>query len=69
MDATRPSAGTLLAKYLIGLLLLVVGLALALVGVFNSAHNLTLVGLVIAAIGIALIVAKIVARNRPTHSG
>lgn len=65
---TRPSASTLLAKYLIGLLLLVVGLALILAGVFNSAHNLTLLGLAIAAVGIALIVAKIIARNRPTHS-
>lgn len=69
MDATRPSAGTLLAKYLIGLLLLVVGLALTLVGVFNSTHNLTLLGLAIAAIGIVLIIAKIIARNRPTHGG
>lgn len=67
MDTTRPGAGTLLAKYLIGLLLLVVGLAMILVGVFNSSHNLTLVGLAVAALGVVLIVLKIIARNRPTH--
>lgn len=67
MADTRPSANVLLTKYLVGLLLLVIGLALTLVGVFNGAHNLTLVGLAIAAVGMLLIVLKIVTRNRPLH--
>jgi uncharacterized membrane protein YiaA len=67
MDTTRPSGGTLLAKYVVGLLLLVVGLAMTLVGVFNSTHNLTLIGLAVAALGVVLIVLKIIARNRPVR--
>ena len=61
----RPGAGTLLTKYLLGLILTVVGLAVVLYGVFNSATSSILLGLVVAAVGIWLIVRKIVARNRP----
>jgi len=65
MAEVRPSAGMLLTKYLLGLILTVVGLAVVLYGVFNSATSSILLGLVVAAVGIWLIVRKIVARNRP----
>jgi uncharacterized membrane protein HdeD (DUF308 family) len=55
----------LLTKYLLGLILTVVGLAVVLYGVFNSATTTILLGLVVAAVGIWLVVRKIVARNRP----
>jgi hypothetical protein len=63
MDAARPGAGTLLAKYL--LLCLLVGLAVILVGVFNRAHLATVISFGLAALGILLITLKIIARNRP----
>ena len=65
MDAVRPGAGTLLAKYLIGLLCLVVGMALILYGVFNEAVGATVLGLAVGALGVILIALKIIARNRP----
>ena len=65
MADVRPGAGTLLTKYLLGLILTVIGLAIVLYGVFNSASMTTLLGFVIAAVGILLVVLKIMARNRP----
>ncbi|GAA0638823.1 hypothetical protein [Brevundimonas lenta] len=65
MTATRPGGGTLIAKFLVGLLFLVVGLAIMLVGVFNQGAVLILLGGLIAAVGLILIVLKIIARNRP----
>lgn len=67
MADVRPGAGTLLAKYLIGLVCLIVGLALILVGVFNSTTAATIAGLLLAALGVLLITLKIMARNRPLH--
>jgi hypothetical protein len=67
MDAVRPGAGTLLAKYLLGLLCLLVGLAVVLVGVFERAHLATVIGFGLAALGVLLITLKIIARNRPPH--
>jgi len=67
MDVVRPGGGTLLAKYLVGLLCLLVGLAVILVGVFERAHLTTIVGFGIAALGLLLITLKIIARNRPPH--
>lgn len=67
MDVVRPGAGTLLAKYLLGLLCLLVGLAVILVGVFERAHLATVVGFGIAALGLLLITLKVIARNRPPH--
>lgn len=66
MDPARPAAGTLLTKYLVGLVCLLLGLAILLVGVFNEAQGMILAGLLIAGVGIVLIVLKIIARNRPT---
>ena len=66
MAEVRPSAGMLLTKYLLGLILTVIGLAILLYGVFNSATFTILLGLVIAAAGIWLVVRKIAARNRPS---
>ncbi|MBA4013771.1 MAG: hypothetical protein C0481_18065 [Phenylobacterium sp.] len=65
MAEVRSSAGTLLAKYLLGLILTVIGLAVVLYGVFNSATTTMLLGFVVAAVGIWLVVRKIVERNRP----
>ncbi|WP_056454117.1 hypothetical protein [Brevundimonas sp. Root1279] len=65
MTAVRPGGGTLIAKYLIGLLLLIVGVALILFGSFEGRGFLTTIGVLIAAIGILLIVMKVIARNRP----
>lgn len=65
MVEVRSSTGVLLTKYLLGLILTVIGLAILLYGVFNSAMFTILMGLVIAAAGIWLVVRKIVARNRP----
>lgn len=64
MAAAPPGAGALLAKYLIGLLLIVVGLALVLFGVFDAGPFATLVGLALAALGVVLVVLKVVARNK-----
>ncbi|KQW66459.1 hypothetical protein ASE17_05670 [Phenylobacterium sp. Root77] len=64
MAAAPPGAGALLAKYLIGLLLIVVGLALVLFGVFDAGPFATLVGLALAALGVVLVVLKVIARNK-----
>lgn len=65
MTAVRPAGGTLIAKYLIGLLMLIVGVALILFGSFEGRGLLTTLGVFIAAVGILLIVLKVIARNRP----
>lgn len=65
MTAVRPAGGTLMAKYLIGLLLLIVGLGLILFGSFEGRGFLITIGVLFAAIGILLIVLKVIARNRP----
>lgn len=62
----RPGAGTLLTKYLLGMVLTIVGLGIVLYGVFNSASMTTLLGFVIAAVGLLLVVLKIIARNKPS---
>jgi len=67
MYAVRPGAGTLIAKYLLGLACLLVGLAVILIGVFERAHFTTVVGAGLAALGLLLITLKIIARNRPPH--
>ena len=54
-----------MAKYLIGLLLLIVGLGLILFGSFEGRGFLIIVGVLFAAIGVLLIVMKVIARNRP----
>jgi fumarate reductase subunit D len=64
MAAAPPGAGALLAKYLLGLLLIVVGLALVLFGVFDAGPFATLVGLALAALGVVLVVLKVIARNK-----
>jgi hypothetical protein len=61
--AAGPS-GTLIAKYLLGLLLVVAGLAIVLFGVYEAIPIATLLGFAMAALGLLLIVLKIVARNR-----
>lgn len=65
MTAVRPEAKTLIAKFLLGLLCLIVGLGLILFGSFEGRGMLTTLGLVIGALGVLLIVLKIIARNRP----
>lgn len=65
MTAVRPAGGTLLAKYMIGLLLLIVGVALILFGAFEGRGGLVTLGVLVAAVGILLIVMKVIARNRP----
>lgn len=65
MADVRPGAGALLTKYLLGLILTVIGFAIVLYGVLNSATSTTLLGFVIAAVGLGLVVLKIMARNRP----
>lgn len=65
MTAVRPGAATLLTKYLLGLLFLIIGVALILFGTFESRGFLTFIGLVIGAIGLLLIILKVAARNRP----
>jgi len=67
MYAVRPGAGALLAKYLVGLLCLLVGLAVILIGIFERAHFTTVIGFGVAALGVLLITLKIIARNRPPH--
>lgn len=67
MDAARPGGGALLAKYLLGLLCLLVGLAVILMGIFNRTHLTTIIGFGIAALGILLITLKVIGRNRPPH--
>ncbi len=56
--------GALFAKHLLGLVLIVAGLAIVLFGVYDAIPIATLVGFAIAAFGLLLIVLKIVARNR-----
>lgn len=63
--AATERAGALLAKYLVGLTLLVAGLAIVLAGILENSISFQLLGLVLAAIGIFLVVLKIVARNQP----
>lgn len=50
--AATERAGALLAKYLVGLTLLVAGLAIVLAGILENSISFQLLGLVLAAIGI-----------------
>jgi hypothetical protein len=64
MAATQPT-GALLAKYLVGLGFLLAGLVIVLVGIVRDTGVLLLFGAGLAALGLFLVVLKIIARNQP----
>jgi hypothetical protein len=63
MAASTPGS-TLLVTYLVGLGALLVGVALILVGVLEGRGLFTVLGGALAALGLLVVVLKIMARNR-----